>query len=152
MLVANTNENHPFSFSQSVALGKCFPCVIPCALHSHLSPGPGLPSLCGDPYPPPAPNHISSLPTFCSVASPLPLVVQFFSQSSDGFLEYSEWFDIYLTVYEGGGKCRILLLLCHLSSSLFFFNYKNHTSLHLLWRYTSKNYKITYEQSSLPQQ
>lgn len=37
-----------------------------------------------------------------------------FSETSDQFLGYSEWFDIYLPVFEGKGKPRMLLVLRHL--------------------------------------
>ena len=45
-----------------------------------------------------------------------------FFQFSDWFLGCSEWFDIYLAVFEGPGKLRVPLLLCHHNFNSHFFS------------------------------
>lgn len=68
------HENKPLSFSQLIALGKCFPCPYPCVFHSFLPfSTSGLPPLHNTKIPFPW-NHVSVLPTFLNVASSLPLV------------------------------------------------------------------------------
>ena len=62
------------------------------------------------------PNYISAFSTFFSVVSSLPLVVEFVLLDLRSISEYSGWFDSYLVVFMGGGKHRVLLISCHITT------------------------------------
>lgn len=81
LLVVKTCESQPLSLSQSVALGKRFPCAIACVFLSLLLslPPPLTRATCLPQHPPSIspPNPVTLSPTFRDVASSLSLVVQF---------------------------------------------------------------------------
>lgn len=80
-LLIKTHNNQPHSFSQLVALGNYFPCVI--FMRSSLSSSFSPLFVIRAPSPPrhpqafSSPNHVFIHPTFHGVAFSLPLVVQF---------------------------------------------------------------------------
>ena len=122
--VCSRGSSEPSSaYGLSALLHKStFPCALssPPPHLSHLSLWPGLPPSCS--------THaqimfcISYLPwcdllslSLCSLSYP----------SSAWFLGYWEQFDIYLAVFEGRGKLRVLLILHHLICSFKDNNFSN---------------------------